>query len=271
MKQGDHEAITQAERDTWNRSAARYLESAAELTRHAVPWLLDACQLTKDSHVIDVACGPGHIANIMAKSGARIVGVDLSSQMIERAKQLYPDLTFYETHVEALPFENDTFDVALLNFVIHHFARPEIACAEIRRVIKPGGRFVFAGPLEQLGFGAFIDGIAAHHTLDDLPHGPIYLDADRSVYEKLMKDSGFNQFDVQVQQLTLHLDTLEPILIAGWDICDLGELPAETQEKIRSTTREKAESYRTKSGYEFPDTVVTGIAIKTEHDSWNGR
>ncbi len=55
MKQGDHEAITQAERDTWNRSAARYLESAAELTRHAVPWLLDACQLTKDSHLCNAA------------------------------------------------------------------------------------------------------------------------------------------------------------------------------------------------------------------------
>jgi hypothetical protein len=42
----------------------------------------------------------------------------------------------------------------------------------------------------------------------------------------------------------------------------LDHLPADTQEKIRSTTRRKAEPYRTPSGYEFPDTVVTGIAIE---------
>jgi len=262
MKQGDHEAITEVERATWNRSAATYLENAAELTKHAIPWLLDACALTKDSHAIDVACGPGHLTNMMSKSGAHVVGVDLSSAMIELAKRLYPGLTFYEARVEALPFENDSFDIALINFAIHHFARPEIACAEIRRVIKRGGRLVFAGPLEQFGFGAFIEGITAHHTLDDLPHGPIYLDADCGTYEKLMEDSGFNECDVQAQQLTLHLDTLDPLLVAGWDICELGTLPADTQEKIRSTTTEKAQPYRTKSGYEFPDTVVTGIAIK---------
>ncbi len=137
MRQGDHVTITNVERDTWNRSAARYLGNATELTKHAVPWLLDACQLTNRSHAIDVGCGPGHLANMMAQSGARVVGVDLSSEMIARAKLLFPDVTFRETHAESVPFQNDMFDVAVLNFVIHHLTRPEIACAEIRRVIRP--------------------------------------------------------------------------------------------------------------------------------------
>lgn len=262
MKELSHEAITRVERETWNRSAARYCGHATELTKHAIPWLLDACRLAKGNCALDVGCGPGHLTNILAESGAHVVGVDLASEMITLARKLYPRLTFHEAHVEALPFESDTFDAAVLNFVIHHFARPEIACAEIRRIVRPKGRLVFVGPLEQFGFGAFIEALTAHHTLEDLPHGPIYLDADRGVYEDLMKAGGFTEIDVRVQHLTLHLETLEPLLVTGWDVCHLDELPVETQEKIRATTIEKAARFRSESGYHFPDTVVTGIATK---------
>ena len=51
--------------------------------------------------------------------------------------------------MEQLPFDAEAFDAALVNIAIHHFARPEVACAEIRRVLKPGGRFVFASPIQQ--------------------------------------------------------------------------------------------------------------------------
>ncbi len=73
--------------------------------------------------------------------------------------------------------------------------------------MKQDDRFVFAGPIEQHGFGAFIEGVDAHHTLDDLPHGPIYLEADLGTYEALMRDSGFEEFEVDIRQLTLHLDS----------------------------------------------------------------
>ncbi len=70
MKQRDHAAITQVERATWDRSAARYFGNATELTKHAIPWLLNACQLSRDSYAIDIGCGPGHLANLMAQSTA---------------------------------------------------------------------------------------------------------------------------------------------------------------------------------------------------------
>jgi SAM-dependent methyltransferase len=262
MKQDDPHIVTQVERETWNRAAATYIDSAAELTKHALPILLDACRLTRGSRAIDIACGPGHVTNMVAQTGASVVGVDLAPEMIKLARQRYPALTFQEAHVEQLPFDTDTFDAALVNFAIHHFARPEIACAEIRRVLKPGGRFVFAGPIQQCGFGAFIEGINAHHTLDDLPHGPIYLDADQAVYEALMRNSGFDEFKIDVRELPLHLESLEPLLVAGWVICNLSGLPQETQDKIAATTREKAAPYKTARGYEFPDRVVIGVAVK---------
>src|SRR3712207_4840550 len=202
MYQVDPDAVVQAERATWTRSAPIYAENTAKLTSHAVSHLLDAAHLTSDSRALEVGCGPGHITAMMANTGATVTGVDLVPAMIETTRTLHPDLEFVEANAEQLPFADDAFDVVLANFVIHHFARPDVVCIEIRRVLKPGGRFVFAGPIESFGFGSFIEGLTAHHTMEALAHGPLYLGATREDYETLVKDAGFASHDVAVRQLT---------------------------------------------------------------------
>lgn len=154
MKQHDPDAVARVERETWNRSAGSYLENAAKLTSHAVNLLIEAARLTPDVCALEVGCGPGHIADMMAKTGAKVTGVDLAPGMVRVASERYPNIEVKVADAEHLPFEADGFDVVVVNFSVHHFARPEKACAEIRRVLKPGGRFVFAGPIEQFGFGA---------------------------------------------------------------------------------------------------------------------
>ena len=261
MEQRDPDAIAQIERETWTRSANSYSAFAA-LTSHAVHLLIDSARLSAKSRAREIGCGPGHISQMMADTGARVTGVDLAPGMVKVATELHPTIEFKEANAEKLPFNDDTFDAALVNFVIHHLARPEKACAEIHRVLKPGGRFVFAGPIEQFGFGAFIEGLTAHHTMDDLPHGPIYLEATQADYENLMKEAGFSEFDVNVHQITLHLENLDPLLKAGWEICELSRTPRETQDKIRKTTFDKTAPYKTDEGYNFPDRVVVGVATK---------
>jgi len=262
MEQHDPDAVAHVERETWSRAAASYIENAAKLTRHAVTLLIDAARLTRESRALEVGCGPGHVTNMMADTGAKVTGVDLAPGMVQVAIELYPHIEFKEANVEHLPFDAETFDVVLINFAIHHFARPEQACAEIRRVLKPGGRFVFAGPIEQFAFGAFIEGLTTHHTMAALPHGPIYLGATQEDYEHLVQEAGFRDSDVSIRQLTLHLDTLDPLLQTGWEMCELSKLPQVTQDKIRETTIEKAMPYKTAKGYEFPDRIVVGIATK---------
>ena len=262
MKQQDADVLVQLERETWNRSAASYIDSAAKLTKHAVNLLIEAARLTVESRALEVGCGPGHITKMMADTGAKVTGVDLAPDMVEVASDLYPNIEFKEADAEHLPFDAATFDVVLVNFAIHHFARPVKACSEFHRVLKPGGHFVFAGPIQQFGFGAFIEALTAHHTMDELPHGPIYLEATQADYENLMKEAGFGDYDVNVRQLTLHLENLDPLLQAGWQICQLSKVSQETQDKIRETTVEKAATYKTDKGYEFPDRVVVGVATK---------
>jgi ubiquinone/menaquinone biosynthesis C-methylase UbiE len=262
MNQGDPDDVVQAELATWTRSAPSYAESTAKLTSHAVRDLIDAAQLTGDSRALEVGCGPGHITAMMADTGATVTGVDLVPAMIETARALHPDIEFVQADAEQLPFEGDSFDAVLVNFTIHHFARPDVVCAEIKRVLKPGGHFVFAGPIEQLEFGAFVAGLTAHHTMAVLAHGPLYLGATREDYENLVKDAGFAKYDVAVCPLTLYLPNLEPLLQTGWDMCELSELPQDTQDKIRATTIQQADPYRTENGYAFPDRIVVGQATK---------
>jgi ubiquinone/menaquinone biosynthesis C-methylase UbiE len=199
---------------------------------------------------------------MMAATGATVTGVDLSPEMVEVAKKLNPKIEFREANVDHLPFDSKSFDAVLVNYAIHHFANPGNAAREIHRVLKVGGRFVFAGPLEHCGFWAFVAGIAVHHTTDDLAHGPLYLDATCEDYEKLVVGAGFREYDVKEREMTLHQDNLEAVLKTGWRMCELDKLPLETQDKIRATTVENASQYQTERGYEFPDRIVVGVATK---------
>jgi SAM-dependent methyltransferase len=262
MTHVDPDAVVQPEHAAWTRAAPIYAENTAKLTSQAVCLLLDAAHLTSESRALEVGCGPGHVTAMMAETGATVTGVDLVPAMVETARRLHPNLEFVEANAEQLPFADDAFDVVLANFVIHHFARPDVVCTEIRRVLKPGGRFVFAGPIEPFEFMAFIEGLTAHHTMEALAHGPLYLEATRDDYESLVKDAGFASYDVAVRQLTLHLPNLEPVLQTGWEMCELAALSQDTQNKIRETTIQRAEPYRTENGYAFPDRIVVGRATK---------
>jgi hypothetical protein len=67
---------------------------------------------------------------------------------------------------------------------------------------------------------------------------------------------------VEVRQLSLRIDDLEPLFVCGWDFCDLDTLPQPTQDKIAEAIREKTAPFKTDRGYEFPDIVFIGVASK---------
>jgi SAM-dependent methyltransferase len=110
--------------------------------------------------VLDVGCGTGVVAVTAARIGARVRGLDLTPELLERAREnariASVEIEFREGDVEALPFEDAAFDVVLSQFG-HMFApRPEIALAEMLRVLKPGGTIAFATwPPELLIGGSF--------------------------------------------------------------------------------------------------------------------
>jgi SAM-dependent methyltransferase len=98
--------------------------------------------------VLDVACGTGVVAVTAARLGARVTGLDLTSELLERAREnaalAMVTIDFHEGDVETLPFDDSEFDVVLSQYG-HMFApRPDVAIAEMLRVLRPGGTIAFS-------------------------------------------------------------------------------------------------------------------------------
>jgi len=96
--------------------------------------LLDAAGVGAGTSALDVATGTGHVAGIAAARGAHAVGVDISEEMLARARQLYSGVEFALGDAEQLAFEDDTFDAVVAAFLLHHVPSPERVVTELARV-----------------------------------------------------------------------------------------------------------------------------------------
>jgi len=96
--------------------------------------------------VLDVGCGNGYVLSRYAAAGAKVCGVDLTTKAIELTRKRFQLLNlegdFRIAEAEYLPFADRTFDCVTCMGVLHHVPDTERSVAEIRRVLKPGGRLI---------------------------------------------------------------------------------------------------------------------------------
>jgi len=101
----------------------------------------DAVREAAPKRVLEVGCGWGEFAARMQDElGATVVAIDLSPRMAELARQRGVDAR--EGDVQAIPFEDESFDCAVANCMLYHAPDIDRALAELRRVLRPRGRLV---------------------------------------------------------------------------------------------------------------------------------
>ena len=132
------DAFDTAERAMWAGRADAYAASFARLCAYPVPDLLDAAQVVAGTYVLDAGTGTGTDALAALARGARVRAVDADAGMVAAARAAGVDASI--AVLPELPFPDGEFDVVLGNFVVNHVGRPRAALAELRRVLKPGGR-----------------------------------------------------------------------------------------------------------------------------------
>ena len=109
--------------------------------------LVSGLKLAPTSLALDVCTGTGLVAIEMAsRSGCRVVGLDLSEQMVDRARGavqrsgLDGPVSLTRGRAEDLPFADASFDAVVFTFLLRYVEHPEPTIRELARVLRPGGR-----------------------------------------------------------------------------------------------------------------------------------
>jgi trans-aconitate methyltransferase len=90
--------------------------------------------------ILDLGCGDGQLTERVALSGANVVGVDASPEMVRASRER--GIEAIEASAEALPFDSGAFDAVFSNAALHWVRDHDAMMSQVHRVLKPGGRFV---------------------------------------------------------------------------------------------------------------------------------
>jgi trans-aconitate methyltransferase len=170
----------------WN--AVTYERNArfvADLAGEVVAWL-DA---QPGERILDVGCGDGALTARLAATGAELIGVDASPELLTAARRRGIDAREGDAH--ALPFLRE-FDAVFSNAALHWMRDPDAVVAGIARALRPGGRFVaeFGGHGNVAAPRVALDAVLARRGVDAAALMPWYLPTP-DAYAALLEAAGF--------------------------------------------------------------------------------
>jgi ubiquinone/menaquinone biosynthesis C-methylase UbiE len=133
----------------FTKQAERFSRSPAMRRKGGLEILPALAGVERSDRVLDVACGPGFVALEFAKHARGVVGVDLTPEMLKKARALarrdgVANVTFRQADVHRLPFRGGSFDLVVTRASFHHFPGPGRALKEIVRVLKVNGRILIS-------------------------------------------------------------------------------------------------------------------------------
>ncbi|RAH99840.1 SAM-dependent methyltransferase [Acuticoccus sediminis] len=171
----------------WNsgdyETVARTLEPGAAA-------FFDRLAVGPGDRILDVACGTGQIALPAARAGAKVTGLDLSENNIEKANALVHagglEVKLDAGDVEDMPYKDETFDLTVSLIGAMFAPRPERAAAEMLRVTRPGGRLVMGNWADGGFIASFFAALAKYAPMPDIP-SPLLWGDEATVRDRFAK------------------------------------------------------------------------------------
>lgn len=126
-----------------------------DTTRKADPGLaktlLELLAPKTGGHYLDIGCGSGNYTNVIHTAGYDVMGIDVSEEMLGKAKKKYPGIEWNQGDARALPFPDNRFDGATCFLATHHIKDIDKAFNEVHRVLNKGNFVIFTSFREQMG------------------------------------------------------------------------------------------------------------------------
>jgi ubiquinone/menaquinone biosynthesis C-methylase UbiE len=219
-------------------SIARIYRETATAQKYAAERLFWMLRIERSDDVLDLGCGTGHLAQeIRLLTDGRVVGIDLSPEMIALARQAAPEgIEFVTGAVEDLDMPGQ-FDAIFCNSAFQWFTDSAKALANCYAALRPGGRMVMQAPAGRDYCPEFIHAVG---TLADDPrtaetwshfHTPWTFYETAEEYERLFTDAGFALVGGEIEELREHctpnraLDMFESGAAAGYLSPDCYDVP----------------------------------------------
>ena len=268
----DHRRFKQLERAGYNLIAARYAAaSAPRAALHAA--LLDAADLAAGQEVLDVASGPGILAQAAlprVSPGGHVVASDLAEAMLAESRRRHPEILHAAADGERLPFSAGCFDRVLCGLGLMFFPDEALALSEMRRVLKSGGRVAVSVWADAAQVPLVECALACMRRLLPAPKVArlsVFRLGDPDRLAGLLGAAGFEGVQVESCELACSFKTAEDywqafLDLAGGAAGSLCRLPSDSQAQLRSGVAQELEPYACAEGYRLVSRVLIAAASR---------
>ncbi len=271
----DFSAFGEMELSGWSETetARAYATGFASATAMCVPAMVSAVAAGAGHMALDLCSGHGIVAKGLHDAGAEVTGLDFSPAMLELARASYPDIEFIQGDATETTFKDNSFDAVTMGFGILHIPDAAKALREVKRILKPGGKFAYSvwhGPEHSAAFRIVFGAIGAHGDTEvGLPPGPAIHDfAGREFATAALTEAGFSNpnFDTVeshwiVEEASTPVDHFMDGTVRGAAL-----LRAQPVDKLAAIRKAVSEQVRDELGHtgpwkiSIPAAVVSAVA-----------
>jgi len=267
----------------WDLAAEAYEALWQTQLADARSRLLESAALVPGESVLDIACGTGLVsfaAALAVGPAGRVVGVDLSERMVEAARQRArerntPNTTFLRMEMGRLALPDASFDVATCALGLMYAPDPALALAELRRVLRPGGRVAIAvwGERARCGWADVLRIVDEEVASEVCPLFFRYGQGD--ALARACASAGFTVTAQHRVPTTLAYasadEACDAAFIGGPVALAWSRFDAATRERARRRYIESIAPWRTPRGYGLPGEFVVVSATTGDRDAVGGR